>query len=156
METSSEVLACDREACRTKSIIMEYGKAILWAVILALTIRTCVVQSFKIPSGSMEDTMLVGDFLLVNKFIYGIRVPFTNFRLPMLRAPERGDVIVFRYPEDRSKDFIKRVIGLPGDKIEIRDKKVYINGIEGFWFCHRDRIRGITWPLLQFPQTHIL
>lgn len=77
----------------------------------------------------MEDTLLVGDRLLVNKFIYGIRVPFTDLRLPMLRAPQQGDVIVFKYPKDRSKDFIKRIIGVPGDEIQIKDKQVYVNGV---------------------------
>lgn len=112
-----------------KSKIREYAESILWAVVLALVIRTCVVQSFKIPSGSMEDTLLIGDCLLANKFIYGIEVPFTDLRLPGIRDPKRGDVVVFRYPEDRSKDFIKRLIGVPGDDILVRDKRVYVNGI---------------------------
>ena len=77
----------------------------------------------------MEDTLLIGDFLLVNKFVYGIRIPFTDLRLPAVRDPERGDVIVFKYPIDPSLDFIKRVIGVPGDEIQIVDKQVYINGI---------------------------
>lgn len=117
-----------RSEVRVKSKTREYAESILWAVVLAMIIRTCVVQSFKIPSGSMEDTLVIGDCLLVNKFIYGIKVPFTDLRLPRLRAPERGDVIVFRYPEDRSKDFIKRLIGVPGDRIQVRDKRVYVNG----------------------------
>ena len=111
-----------------KSKTREYVESILWAIVLALIIRTCVVQSFKIPSGSMEDTLVIGDCLLVNKFIYGIRVPFTDLRLPSLRDPKRGDVIVFKYPEDRSKDFIKRLIGVPGDEIQVRNKRVYVNG----------------------------
>jgi len=111
-----------------KSKIREYAESILWAVVLALVIRTCVIQSFKIPSGSMEDTLVIGDCLLVNKFIYGIRVPLTDLRLPGIRDPQRGDVVVFRYPEDRSKDFIKRLIGMPGDEILVRDKRVYVNG----------------------------
>lgn len=117
-----------RSEVRVKSKTREYAESILWAVVLAMIIRTCVVQSFKIPSGSMEDTLVIGDCLLVNKFIYGIKVPFTDLRLPRLRDPERGDVIVFRYPEDRSKDFIKRLIGVPGDQIQVRDKRVYVNG----------------------------
>jgi len=111
-----------------KSTLREYAESILWAVFLALVIRAGVIQSFKIPSGSMENTLLVGDFLLVNKFLYGIPVPFTDWRLPELRAPRQGDVLVFRFPEDRSKDYIKRVIGVPGDTIEIRNKQVYVNG----------------------------
>jgi signal peptidase I len=118
----------NQPAVQAKSKIREYAESILWAVLLALSIRTCVIQSFKIPSGSMEDTLVIGDCLLVNKFIYGIKVPFTDLRLPRLRDPQRGDVVVFRYPEDRSKDFIKRLIGVPGDEIQIRDKQVYVNG----------------------------
>lgn len=113
---------------QAKSKIREYAESILWAVVLALVIRTCVIQSFKIPSGSMEDTLVIGDCLLVNKFIYCIKVPFTDLRVPGLRDPKRGDVVVFRYPEDRSKDFIKRLIGVPGDEILVRDKRVYVNG----------------------------
>lgn len=117
-----------RTEVRPKSKIREYVESILWAVVLALVIRTCVIQSFKIPSGSMEDTLVIGDCLLVNKFIYGIKVPFTGLRLPSIRDPKRGDVLVFKYPEDRSKDFIKRLIGVPGDEIMVRDKRVYVNG----------------------------
>lgn len=116
-----------REA-NTKSVFREYFEAIFIAVLLALFIRTFVVQAFKIPSGSMLPTLLIGDHLLVNKFIYGIRMPFTGKLLVPISDPERGDVVVFRFPKDKSVDYIKRVIGLPGDTMEIRDKKVYING----------------------------
>jgi len=124
-----------------KSKTREYVESILWAVMLALCIRTCVVQSFKIPSGSMEDTLVIGDCLLVNKFVYGIRLPFSDLRLPGLRKPQRGDVIVFKYPEDRSKDFIKRLIGVPGDEILVRDKRVYVNGslFQNPHEVHKDR-----------------
>ncbi|MEW6615733.1 MAG: signal peptidase I [Thermodesulfobacteriota bacterium] len=113
---------------KQKTIIREWVEAIVIAVILALTIRTFVVQAFKIPSGSMETTLLVGDHLLVNKFIYGIKIPFTSTRILTFNKPQRGDIIVFIYPEDRKKDFIKRVVGVEGDRVEIINKKVYING----------------------------
>lgn len=113
---------------RKKHIVREYAESIIIAAILALVIRTFVVQAFKIPSGSMEDTLAIGDHILVSKFIYGTRIPFTDTRLIKLRDPRRGDVIVFEYPEDPSKDFIKRVVGTPGDEVEVRDKKVFVNG----------------------------
>jgi signal peptidase I len=96
-------------------------------VLLALFIRTFVVQAFKIPSGSMIETLQIGDHILVNKFLYGIKIPFSHLHLFPIRAPRRLDVIVFKYPEDESKDFIKRVIGLPGDVVEVRNKTVYVN-----------------------------
>lgn len=115
-------------AVKKKHIVREYAESIIIAVILALIIRTFVVQAFKIPSASMEDTMLIGDHLLVNKFIYGLHIPFVEGRYLKIRNPERGDVIVFEYPEDPSKDFIKRVVGTPGDTVQVINKKVYVNG----------------------------
>jgi signal peptidase I len=114
----------------TKSVFREYFEAIAIAVLLALFIRTFIVQAFKIPSGSMLPTLLIGDHLLVNKFVYGIRLPFNGKLLIPVRAPERGEVVVFRFPKDRSIDYIKRVVAVPGDTVEIRDKQVYINGKE--------------------------
>lgn len=105
-----------RAVPQQKSAIREYAEALIVAVLLALVIRTFVVQAFKIPSGSMIPTLDIGDHILVNKFIYD----FTT--------PQRGDVIVFKYPQDESRDFIKRVIGLPGDRLEIRGRQVFING----------------------------
>jgi signal peptidase I len=111
-----------------KSFLREYGEALFIALILAMFIRAFLAQAFSIPSGSMQPTLLVGDYLLVNKFIYGIRNPFTNRVLIPLSQPHRGDVVVFIFPQDQTKDYIKRVIGLPGDKVQIINKKVYING----------------------------
>jgi signal peptidase I len=113
---------------KKKSVVREYAEAIAIAILLALFIRTFVVQAFKIPSGSMLPTLLIGDHLLVNKFIYGIRVPFSGKVLVPLKDPKSGDIIVFKFPKDRSIDYIKRVVGVPGDKIEVKNKKVYRNG----------------------------
>lgn len=116
---------------RKKSIVREYAESIIIAILLALLIRAFVVQAFKIPSGSMKPTLLVGDHILVNKFIYGIklRVPFTslNYTLIPISSPKRNDVVVFIYPVDPKKDFIKRVVGLPGDTVQVKDKKITIN-----------------------------
>ena len=92
----------------------EYVEAILLAVVLALFLRTFVIQAFRIPSGSMEDSLLIGDFLLANKFIYGAQIPFTDLRLPGFQDPKAGDVIIFQYPKDRERDFIKRCVAGPG------------------------------------------
>ncbi|KPK65155.1 MAG: hypothetical protein AMS21_05555 [Gemmatimonas sp. SG8_38_2] len=99
------------------------------AILLFLVIRTFAVEAFKIPTGSMEKTLLVGDFLLVNKAVYGAQVPFTDVRLPAFDSPERGDVIVFEFPLDRTKNYVKRVVGLPGDRVSMRRGIVYVNGI---------------------------
>ncbi|SFN11182.1 signal peptidase I . Serine peptidase. MEROPS family S26A [Thermodesulforhabdus norvegica] len=107
--------------------LWEYAKSILIALILALFVRAFIVQAFKIPSGSMIPTLLVGDHILVSKFAYDVKVPFFDTVIWHRADPKRKDVVVFKYPLDPSKDFIKRVIGLPGDKILIRNKKVYIN-----------------------------
>lgn len=115
-------------AKKKKSLVWEYAQAIILAFILAMFIRGFVVAAFKIPSGSMLETLQIGDYILVNKFVYGIKIPFTDQTLIPTGDPDRGDIVVFRYPLDRSKDYIKRIIGLPGDKLEIIDKKVYING----------------------------
>jgi len=112
---------------RAKSVLREYAEAIVIAILLALVIRAFVVQAFKIPSGSMKPTLLIGDHILVNKFIYGIKVPFTDYELIHISNPKRGDIVVFEYPVDPSKDFIKRVIGLPGDTVRIENKVVYVN-----------------------------
>jgi signal peptidase I len=111
-----------------KSTIREYAESIVIAVILALFVRTWVVQAFKIPTGSMENNLLIGDHLLVNKFVFGPTASRIERALLPVRDVRRGDVIVFKYPDEPERDFIKRVIGLPGETLELRAKKVYIDG----------------------------
>ncbi len=111
-----------------KSVVREYVEAIVVAVLLALFVRTFVVQAFKIPSGSMLPTLKIGDHLLVNKFSYGVKLPIIGTPLIHRQGPTRGDVVVFRYPRDRSLDYIKRVVAVGGDTLEVRDKQVFLNG----------------------------
>jgi signal peptidase I len=127
-KAKEHTVAGEREAVKTKSTFREYVEAIVMALVLALFIRTFIVQAFKIPSGSMIPTLQIGDHILVNKLAYGIRVPVLDKYLADFGTPQRGDVVVFIFPEDRSKDFIKRVIGVAGDTVEIRGKAVFING----------------------------
>jgi len=117
-----------RADAKIKSKIREFIEGILAAVLIALLITTFVIKMYKIPSRSMVPTLLVGDQLVVNKFIYGIKIPYFRNTILPITDPQRGDIIVFIYPKDRSLDFIKRVIGVNGDKIEIKDKKIFING----------------------------
>jgi signal peptidase I len=112
----------------TKSKLREYIESIAVAVLIALFIRTFIVQAFKIPSGSMKPTLQIGDHILVNKFIYGVKIPFIREDCIPISEPKKGDIVVFIYPMDRSKDFVKRVIGTGGDTVEIRNKNIYING----------------------------
>lgn len=125
-----------------KGHFREIAEAVIVALLLAILIRTFFIQAFKIPSGSMEDTLLIGDHIIVSKFSYGLQVPkpamvkIMGSEVPFLETRlvsawgsiERGDVAVFRFPGDRSKDYIKRIVGLPGDKVEVRDRKIFVNG----------------------------
>jgi signal peptidase I len=115
-------------ASQGRSQVREYVEAALWALVLTLFLRAFVIQAFRIPSESMLDTLLVGDFLFVNKFEYGPKIPFTHIRLPGLRAPKYGDVIVFQYPVDPTKDFIKRCIATGGQTLEVKEKQVSVDG----------------------------
>jgi signal peptidase I len=117
----------NEEQIPQKGHLRENIEAILVAVLIALFIRTFVVQAFKIPSGSMKQTLQIGDHILVNKFIYGIKIPYLQKTLVSVKTPERGDIVVFKYPVDPHKDFIKRVIGVGGDVVESRDKQLYVN-----------------------------
>src|ERR1043165_3413726 len=129
--TPTQRMEALRELNRQRSgldFVWEWTKILAVSVVLFALIRTFLVEAFKIPSGSMENTLQVGDFLLVNKLVYGAEVPFTHKRLPRLRDPQRGDVIVFEYPEDPTKNFVKRLIGLPGDTLEMRNGTLIRNG----------------------------
>jgi signal peptidase I len=123
-----EAVNVNQEKRKKKSTFREYTEAILIALVLAFIIRSFLVQAFKIPSGSMIPTLLVGDHILVNKFVFGPQVPFTKHRFLSFQKPKRGEVVVFLEPTDRKKDFIKRVIGLPGETIQVINRKVHING----------------------------
>lgn len=134
-----------------KKVIRETIEAIVVALILALTIRTFVVQAFKIPSSSMEPTLLIGDHILVNKFIYGFPVPFTDIKLAPFTKPKQWDVVVFKFPKDKSKDYIKRVVGVEGDTVEVRDKKIFVNNkeVQDPYGFHKD---PITFPRENAPR----
>jgi signal peptidase I len=137
-----------------RKIVKEYIEPIVIAIVIALFIRTFVVQAFKIPSSSMEPTLLVGDHLLVNKFIYGIKIPLLNGKYFLFKKPQRGDIVVFIYPKDRSKDFIKRVIGTEGEKIEILRNKIYVNDqlIDDPWGRYDERSQSARYlqPMEKF------
>ena len=109
-------------------VLVEYARSFFPVILVVLLLRSFVVEPFRIPSGSMMPTLLVGDFILVNKFAYGLRWPVLNQKFLDIGEPERGDVMVFRFPRDASIDYIKRVIALPGDQVDYRDKTVYVNG----------------------------
>jgi signal peptidase I len=120
-------------ATRGKGLAMrtlwrEYAVTLGWALVLALVVRTFVIQTFEIPSGSMENTLEIGDYIIANKFLYGLRLPWSGQRVLPIRTPRRGDVVIFHFPGDRSQDFVKRLVGLPGETIQVRDKQVYVNG----------------------------
>jgi signal peptidase I len=109
-------------------VIVEYSRSFFPVLLAVFLLRSFVVEPFRIPSGSMMPTLLVGDFILVNKFTYGLRLPIVNWKLTEGTPPQRGDVIVFKFPRNESTDYIKRVVGLPGDRIGYYDKTVYVNG----------------------------
>ena len=115
---------------KIKGKVKEYAEAIIIAILIAVVIRTFIIAAYKIPSGSMKPTLLIGDHLMVNKFIYGVKIPYFRKTIIPVTNPEKGDIIVFIYPQDRSKDYIKRVVGTGGDTIEIKNKKIFLNGKE--------------------------
>ena len=129
------------------TLLFDYSKSFALAIGLALVIRSSVVEAYRIPSGSMQNTLLVGDRLFANKFIYGAPIPLTHIKLPPLRQPRVGDIIIFQYPEDPQTDFVKRVVALSGQVVEVRAKQVYVDGRhtdDGPTVVHED-------PLLRPP-----
>jgi signal peptidase I len=118
----------NRSPAQHWGLFLEWAKSFTIAIILFLFVRTFLVEAFKIPSGSMEKTLLVGDFLLVNKMVYGAEIPFTGKHLPAIRHPQRGDVIVFQWPLDPTKNFVKRLVGVPGDTLYMKSGELYVNG----------------------------
>jgi len=123
-------LAAKRGSGVTEPWWVEYAKSFFPVILVVFFIRSFLIEPFKIPSGSMIPTLQVGDFILVNKFTYGIRLPIINQKIVQFNNPKRGDVMVFRYPENPTLDYIKRVVGLPGDTVEYRNKRLWINGVE--------------------------
>ena len=113
---------------KRKSTLREYAESLIIALILALIIKTSLVEAYKIPSGSMENTLLVGDFLLANKFIYGAKIPLIEAHLPAVREPKAGDVIIFKFPLNPRQNYIKRLIATGGQTVQIRDKQVFVDG----------------------------
>ena len=124
---ASGSVATDTDPTR-EPLLVEYAKAFFPVILVVLLLRSFLVEPFRIPSGSMMPTLLDGDFILVNKFAYGLRLPVANIKVIDIDQPKRGDVVVFRFPNDPSVDYIKRIVGLPGDRVSYRDKVVYING----------------------------
>jgi len=116
-------------AKRKKSIIREYTEIIVLAVALALFVRTFFIQAFRIPSESMEDTLLVGDFLFANKLLYGPKLPLLDLRLPAIRDPKPGDIIIFKYPNDPKVDYIKRCVAVEGQTVELVDNKLFVDSV---------------------------
>ena len=113
----------------SKKSVIDTVKSLGGIILLALVIKTTILEAYQIPTGSMEDTILIGDFILGNKFLYGVKIPFTNLSLPSIRDPRPGDVVIFRFPEDRSVNYVKRCVAVGGQTIEIRRKKLYVDGV---------------------------
>ena len=140
-------------------LIWEWTRSLFFAFMLFLVVRTFVVEAFKIPTSSMEGTLLVGDFLLVNKAAYGAEVPFLGVTLPAIKQPQRGDVVVFNPPHDPLKNYVKRVVGVPGDTLEMREKTLYLNGAE----MHEDFVQYVDatgadaiHPTMKWQRNHLL
>lgn len=143
---------------RLRDGLGDWLKSIVVAFVLFLFVRTSVVEAFKIPTSSMEGTLLVGDFLLVNKAIYGARIPFTDIRIAPFAEPQRGDVIVFHPPHEPEKNYVKRLVGLPQDTLEMRDKRLYLNGdpVHEPYARYVDRRGDAVHPDMKWQSNHLI
>lgn len=139
-------------------VIWQWTRSVVLALVLFLVVRTFLVEAFKIPTSSMEGTLLVGDYLLVNKAVYGAEVPFLGLRLPAWREPGRGEVVVFHPPHDPEKNYVKRVVGVPGDTLEMRDKILFLNGreVEETYVRYIDRNGDATHSNMRWQRNHLL
>lgn len=143
-----------RTSQRKKSTFREYGEIILMAVFLAFFVRTFFIQAFKIPSESMEDTLLVGDFLFANKLVYGAKVPLVSRRLPGVRDPRAGDIVIFKYPGDKKTDYIKRCVAVEGQTVELKGTQLYVDG-EARDEDYAKYFHGSTFGPYTVPEGHI-
>ena len=139
-------------------VTWEWVRSVVIAVLLFLAVRALAVEAFKIPTSSMEETLLVGDYLLVNKAVYGAEVPFLGLRLPGWREPTRGEVVVFHPPHEPLKNYVKRVMGVPGDTLEMQEKTLFVNGreIQEKYVRHNDRSGDATHSDMKWQRNHLL
>lgn len=158
--TVEQMLRVDRRTrgARVTASLGDWARSILIAFVLFLVIRTSVVEAFKIPTSSMEGTLLVGDFLLVNKAVYGARIPGTDLVTPAFAEPERGDVIVFHPPHEPRKNYVKRLVGVPSDTLEMRDKKLYLNGAPVYepFVRYLDERGDAVHPDMEWQSNHLI
>lgn len=154
----TEVLRRDAARRDLLGVVWEWTRSLAVAFVLFLFVRTFLVEAFRIPTSSMENTLLVGDFLLVNKLVYGAEIPGTHIRLPALDQPERGDVVVFIPPHEPTKNYVKRLIGVPGDTLEMRDKVLFLNGrpLEEPYARYLDRGGDAMHPNMRWQSNHLI
>ncbi|MFP3947983.1 MAG: signal peptidase I [Longimicrobiales bacterium] len=147
-----------RRRWSTLGVFWEWTRSVAVAFVLFLVVRTFLVEAFSIPTSSMESTLLVGDFLLVNKAVYGAEIPATDLHLPAFDEPERGDVVVFHPPHDQVRNYVKRVVGVPGDTLEMRDKVLYLNGVgqKEPYARHRDDSGDAVHPSMSWQRGYLL
>lgn len=154
----SQVLRREAERGRALSVVWEWIRSLAVAFVLFLVVRAFVVEAFRIPTGSMENTLLVGDFLLVNKAVYGAEIPGTDLHTPAFAEPRRGDVVVFVPPHEPTKNYVKRLVGVPGDTLEMRDKVLLLNGrpVDEPYVQYVDRAGDAVHPGMNWQSNHLI